>query len=68
MNGNFEYKFIVYYCIKKNKSNPIGDIINDFYFEDRLEYVIAKDIHHAVEKFFKNFGFTNVVSKIEQIN
>ena len=67
MNNNVGHKFKVYYCIKK-KSNPVGDIINDFYFQDKLEYDYAKDKHEAVEKFFKNFGFMNVVSKIEQIN
>ena len=68
MINNWEHKFKVYYCIKKKKSNPVGDIINDFYFQDELGYVYAKDKHEAVEKFFKNFGFMNVVSKIEQMN
>ena len=60
MNNNLGHKFKVYYCIKKKKRNPVGDIINDFYFQDELEYVYAK--------FFKKFGFMNVVSKIEQIS
>ena len=68
MNNNLGHKFNVYYCIKKKKRNPVGDIINDFYFQDELEYVYAKDKHEAVEKFFKKFGFMNVVSKIEQIS
>ena len=62
MINNLEHKFKVYYCIKKKKSNPAGDIINDFYFQDELGYVYAKDKHEAVEKFFKNFGFMNVIS------
>ena len=56
MINNLEHKFKVYYCIKKKKSNPVCDIINDFYFQDELEYVYAKDKHEAVEKFFKKFG------------
>ena len=68
MNNNLGHKFKEYYCIKKKKRNPVGDIINDFYFQDELEYVYAKDKHEAVEKFFKKFGFMNVVSKIEQIS
>ena len=56
MNNNLGHKFKVYYCIK------------NFYFQDELEYVYAKDKHEAVEKFFKKFGFMNVVSKIEQIS
>ena len=62
-------KYKIYYVRrKKKKRNPVGDIIIDFYVQDELEYVYAKDKHEAVEKFFKKFGFMNVVSKIEQIS
>lgn len=68
MMCDMEYKFEVSYCIKRRKSDAVGDIINDFYFENKLNYVYANDKHDAVEKFFNTFGFMNIVEKIKKVN